>query len=86
MLVASLQRVDDAQHFGGVAASGGRVREDGTDLLVRVDDEDGTNCEGDALLVYVRGVLVVDPANYLVSVFPKSAWIKCDRVAYMSYR
>lgn len=63
VLVAGLERVDDAQHLGRVATSGRRVGEDGADLLAGVDDEDGSDGEGDALLVDVGGVLVVDPTN-----------------------
>jgi hypothetical protein len=63
VLVASLERVDDAEHLGGVAASGGRVGEDGADLLVGVDDEDAADGEGDALFVDVGSVLVVDPVR-----------------------
>lgn len=63
VLVAGLERVDDTQYLGRVATSGRRVGEDGADLLARVDDEDGADGEGDALLVNVGGVLVVDPVN-----------------------
>jgi hypothetical protein len=61
VLVAGLEGVDDAQDLGGVAAGGGRVGEDGADLLVGVDEEDGADGEGNALLIDVGGVLVVDP-------------------------
>lgn len=61
VLVASLERVDNAEDLSGVAASAGGVREDGADGLLGVDDEDGTDGESDALLVDVGGVLVVDP-------------------------
>lgn len=61
VLVASLQRVDDAQDLGAVAASRRGVREDGADGLLGVDEEDGADREGNALLVDVGGVLVVDP-------------------------
>jgi hypothetical protein len=63
VLVAGLEGVDDAQDFGGVAASGGRVGEDGADGLLGVDDEDGADGEGNALLVDVGGILVVDPVR-----------------------
>ena len=59
MLVTSLERVDDAQHLGGVTASRGRVREDGADGLLRVDDEDRADGESNALGVDVGGILVV---------------------------
>jgi len=61
VLVRRLQGVDDAEDFCGVAAGRGRVGEDGADLLVGIDNEDGADGEGDALLVDVGGVLVVDP-------------------------
>lgn len=61
VLVAGLERVEDTEDLGGVAASRGRVGEDETDLLVRVDDEDRADGEGNALLVDVGGVLVVEP-------------------------
>lgn len=63
VLVTGLERIDDAQHLGRVAASGGWVGEDGADLLARVDNEDRADGEGNALLVDVGGVLVVDPVN-----------------------
>lgn len=66
VLVAGLERVDDAEDLGGVAAGGGRVREDGADLLGGVDDEDGADGEGDALGVDVCGVLVVEPMGLVV--------------------
>ena len=61
VLVAGLERVEDTEDLGGVAASRGRVGEDETDLLVRVDDEDRADGEGNALLVDIGGVLVVEP-------------------------
>lgn len=61
VLVAGLEGVNDAEDLGGVAAGRGGVREDGADGLLGVDDEDGADGEGDALLVDVGGVLVVDP-------------------------
>lgn len=61
VLVTSLERVDDAENLGGVAAGRGRVGEDGADLLLGVDEEDAADGEGNALGVDVGGVLVVDP-------------------------
>ncbi|KAK1245858.1 hypothetical protein MKX07_004927 [Trichoderma sp. CBMAI-0711] len=61
ILVAGLEGVDDAQDLVGVAAGGGRVGQDGADLLVGVDEEDRADGEGDALFVDVGGVLAVDP-------------------------
>jgi hypothetical protein len=50
LLVAHLQTVNDTQHFGGVPARGRRVHHAQTDLLGRVDDEDGANGESDSAL------------------------------------
>jgi hypothetical protein len=61
VLVAGLQRVEDAQHLGGVAAGGSRVGEDRADRLLGVDEEDGADGEGNALGVDVGRVLVVEP-------------------------
>lgn len=63
VLVARLQRVDDAQDLGRVATGGSRVGQDGADGLLGVDDEDGADGEGDALFVDVGGVLVVEPVK-----------------------
>ena len=60
MLVTSLERVDNAQDLGGVTASAGRVREDGADGLLGVDDEDRADGESNALGVNVGGILVVN--------------------------
>ena len=66
VLVAGLERVDNAQNLGGVTASAGRVREDGADGLLGVDDEDRADGESNALGVNVGGILVVNP-NVVVS-------------------
>lgn len=60
LLVARLQGVDDAQDLGGVTAGRGGVHHGETDLLARVDDEDGADGERNALLVDVIQVLLVD--------------------------
>lgn len=60
LAVSSLQRVDDTQDLGRVAASGGRVRHGETDLLLGVDDEDGADGERDALLSNVVQVALVN--------------------------
>ena len=65
--VAGLKGVDDAQDFSRVAAGTGWVGEDGADGSLRVDDEDAADGEGDALLVDVGGVLVVDPVFAMIS-------------------
>lgn len=59
VLVTSLQRVEDSKHLGGVAACRSRVGEDGTDGLLGVNEEDGSNGEGNALGIHVGRVLTV---------------------------
>jgi len=63
VLVASLERVDNAQDLGGVAASAGGVGEDRADGLLGVDDKDRADGESNALGVDVGSVLVVDPGQ-----------------------
>lgn len=65
VLVTSLERVDNTEDLGGVAAGRGRVGEDETDGLLGVDDEDGADGESNTLGVDVGGVLVVNPEGYL---------------------
>jgi hypothetical protein len=48
LLVARLQTINHAQHFGRVPACRRRVHHGQADLLGRVDDEDRANGEGDA--------------------------------------
>lgn len=59
MLIPRLQRVNDAQHLGGIPAGRGWVREDKSDGLLGVYDEDAADREGDTLLVNVGRILVV---------------------------
>jgi hypothetical protein len=61
VLVASLEGIDHTEDLGGVAASGGRVRENEADGLLGVDDEDRADGERNALGIDVGGVLVVQP-------------------------
>lgn len=60
LLVASLQGVNHTENLGRVATSRRRVHHSETDFLVRVDDEDGSDREGDALLSYVVQVPLID--------------------------
>lgn len=69
VLVTGLQRVDNAENFGGVAASACRIREDSADGLLWIDHEDTANCESNALFVDVGGILVVDPTCTSVNVW-----------------
>lgn len=61
VLVTGLERVDDTEDLGGVAAGGGRVGQDETDGLLGVNDEDRADGESNAFLINVGGVLVVEP-------------------------
>lgn len=61
VIVTDLEGVEDAQNFGGVASSAGRIRKYSTDNLLRVDDEHAADGEGNALVVEVGRILVVDP-------------------------
>lgn len=70
VLVAGLERVDNAEHLGTVAAGRGRVGQDGPDRLLGVDDEDRADSEGNSLLVDVGGVLIINPARESVSAPP----------------
>lgn len=63
VLVAGLERVDDAEDLVGVAAGGGGVGENGADGLLGVDEVDGSDGEGNALGVDVGGILLVDPGE-----------------------
>lgn len=56
VLVTGLERVDNTEDLGGVAAGRGGVGEDETDGLLGVDDEDGANGEGNALRINVGDV------------------------------
>lgn len=60
LLIRGLQSVNDTQHLGGVSASRGRVEHGQTDLLGGVDNENGTDGEGNALLGNVVKVPLVD--------------------------
>lgn len=60
LLIASLKRIDDSENFGRVTASRGRVHHGKSDLLAGVNDEHGPNGEGDALLVDVIQILLVN--------------------------
>ena len=59
VLVASLERIDYTENLGGIASSRGRIGHDETNSLLGVDDEDASNGKGNAFLVHVCGILVV---------------------------
>lgn len=65
VLVGGLEGINDTEDLGGVAAGGGGVGHDQTDLLGGVDDEDRADGQSHTLLVDVGGVLVV---NHVVQV------------------
>ena len=60
VLVSCLERIHNSQNLGGVATSRGRIREDGADGLLRVNDENRADCESNALGVHVGSILVVE--------------------------
>lgn len=60
VLVTGLEGVEDTEDLSGVSSSGGWVREDETDGLLWVDDEDGTDGESNTLGVDVGGILVIN--------------------------
>ena len=60
LLVARLQRVDNAQDLGRVPPSGGWVEHNQTDLLGGINDEDRSDGERNALGGQVIQVLLVD--------------------------
>lgn len=51
VLVGGLEGINHTENLSGVTASGGGVGHDQTDLLGRVNNENGTDSESDALLV-----------------------------------
>ena len=64
VLVTSLERIDHTEDFGGVATSASWVGEHEADCLLRVDHEHAADGEGDAFLIYVGGILMIDPESY----------------------
>ena len=72
VLIAGLEGVDNAEDLSRVTAGGGRVGEDSSDGLLRVNDEDRSDGECNALLVDVGGVLLVDPGG-VIDVSAKSS-------------
>lgn len=60
LLVARLQGVDHTQNLSGVAAGRSRVHHGQADFLARINDENRTNGESDALLANVVQVLLVN--------------------------
>jgi hypothetical protein len=61
VLVTSLERVDNAEDLGSVAASRGWVRHDQADSFLWVDDEYGADGECNALGIDIGSILVVEP-------------------------
>ena len=59
VLVASLKRVDDSENLSSIATSRGGVRQDCADDFLRVYDEDRSDGEGNALLIDIGSILLV---------------------------
>ena len=60
MLVSELEGVDASKDLLELATGRSRVLQSQSDLLGRIDDEDRSDGEGDALLVDVGQVLLVE--------------------------
>lgn len=60
LLVTMLQRINDPQHFGRIPPRRSGIHHGQTDLGRGIDDEDAPDGEGDALLVDIVQVLLVD--------------------------
>ena len=58
--IARLQTIHHPQHLRRIPARARRIAQYQTDGLFGIDDEDGADGEGDALLVDVGGVLVIE--------------------------
>ena len=65
VLVAGLEGVDNTENLSSIAAGGSGVGEDGSNGLLGVNDEDGSDSEGNTLRVNVGGILVVKPLRLL---------------------
>lgn len=61
MFVAGLERVDNAKNLGSVSPGARRVGENGANCLLWIDNEHATDGERNSLLIYVCGVLMVNP-------------------------
>jgi len=60
VLIASLEGVNDAEDLSSVTASGSGVGQDQSDSLLRIDDEDRSDGESNALGVDIGSVLEVE--------------------------
>lgn len=60
MLIPRLQAVHYPQHLRRVPSGARRIAHDQPNRVLRVDDEDAADGKGDALMVHVGGVLVVE--------------------------
>lgn len=72
VLVTKLEGVQHSQNLSSVSTSGSRVRDDETNGLLWVNDEDGTDGELDTLVINVGSILVV---NHVVSSSNLSLWV-----------
>ena len=59
VLIPRLERINDTQNLSSVSACRCGVRQDSADRLLRVDDEDRPDGEGNALCINICSVLVV---------------------------
>lgn len=60
MLITELQGVDASQNLGELTTGRGGVLESQANLLAGIDDEDGSDGEGNTLFVNVGQILLVE--------------------------
>lgn len=61
MGITCLQRIHHPKNLGRVSTGRSRIRHDQANRLFRIDDEDGSNGEGNAFLIDVGRILMIDP-------------------------
>ena len=59
VLISCLERVYHTEDFGRIASGRGRIRHDETNGLLGINDEDASDGEGNAFLIDICGILVV---------------------------
>jgi hypothetical protein len=80
VLITELKRVNDAKDFVKVATSRSGVGQDKTNGLLGVNDEDGTDSEGNSLLINVGDILIIDntvrlyPLHAIILLIRKLTW------------
>lgn len=60
MLIPRLQAIHHPQHLGRISASARRIAHDQPNRLFGIDDEDAADRKGNALLIDIGGILVVE--------------------------